>query len=90
MRPEFILNFVALAPKAADVRKSFSDFLPTTAGLQLGRYLDDSVMHSMLNHVEEWSQLPPERVSVILGEKVNRLTHDRYKKYTNNIVGIDR
>lgn len=90
MRPEFILNFVALAPKAADVRKSFSDFLPTTAGLQLGRYLDDSVMHSMLDHVEEWSDLPPERVSVILGEKVNRLTHDRYKKYTNNIAGTER
>lgn len=85
MRPEFILNFVALAPKAADVRKAFSDFLPTTAGLQLGRYLDDSVMHTMLGHVEEWSEMPPERVSMILGEKVNRLTHDRYKQYTHNI-----
>lgn len=85
MRPEFILNFVALAPKAADVRQAFADFLPTTAGLQLGQYLDDSVMHSMLDHVDEWAQLPPERVSVILGEKVNRLTHDRYKRYVHNI-----
>lgn len=90
MRPEFILNFVALAPRAADVRKSFSDFLPTTAGLQLGRYLDDSVMHSMLDHVEEWANLPPERVSMILAEKVNRLTHDRYKQYTNNVTGTGR
>ena len=90
MRPEFILNFVALAPKAADVRQSFSDFLPTTAGLQLGRYLDDSVMHSMLNHVEEWAEMPPERVGVILGEQVNRLTHDRYKQYVHNIGELDR
>lgn len=90
MRPEFILNFVALAPMAADVRKSFSDFLPTTAGLQLGRYLDDSVMHSMLDHVEEWTDMPPERVGVLLGEKVNKLTHDRYKQYIHNIGGIDQ
>lgn len=90
MRPEFILNFVALAPKAADVRRSFSDFLPTTAGLQLGRYLDDSVMHSMLDHVGEWSELPPERVGVVLGEKINKLTHDRYKQYVHNISSIDQ
>lgn len=88
MRPEFILNFVALAPKAADVRQAFSVLLPTTAGLQLGQYLDDSVMHSMLNEVDEWAKLPPERVSVILGEKINRLTHDRYKQYVHNIGAL--
>lgn len=88
MRPEFILNFVALAPKAAEVRKSFSDFLPTSAGLQLGRYLDDSVMHSILDQVEEWSNMSPERVGVILGERVNRLTHDRFKRYIHNIEGV--
>lgn len=85
MRPEFILNFVALAPKAADVRKAFAGFLPTTAGLQLGQYLSADVMHSLLDDVDQWSQLPPERVSMILGDRVNRLKFDRFKRYSNNI-----
>jgi len=85
MRPEFLLNFITLAPKAATVRESFSEFLPTTAGLQLGQYLDGDVMHSLLKDVNEWSQLPPERISVLLGEKVNKLKYDRFKQYTHNV-----
>lgn len=85
MRPEFLLNFITLAPKAASVREKFSEFLPTTAGLQLGQYLSGEVMHSMLKDVNEWSQLPPERISVLLGDKVNKLKFDRFKQYTHNI-----
>ena len=86
MRPEFLLNFVTLAPKASTVRASFADFLPTTAGLQLGRYLDSAEMHKILSDVGEWSNLPPERVSVLLDDNVNKLKHDKYKQYTNNIA----
>lgn len=85
MRPEFILNFIALAPKAAEVRKAFGALLPTTAGLQLGRYLRQDVMHSLLDDVQKWAELPPERVAVILGERVNRLKHDRFKQYSQQI-----
>lgn len=85
MRPEFLLNFITLAPEAATVRQSFSDFLPTTAGLQLGQYLNNEVMHSLLKDVHEWSTLPPERVSVLLGDKINKLKYDRFKQYNCNI-----
>lgn len=85
MRPEFILNFVALAPRAADVRKSFAELLPTTAGLQLGRHLSAETMHELLRDAVEWAQLTPERVGVILSEKANRLKYDRFKQYTHNI-----
>ena len=85
MRPEFILNFIALAPKAASVRKSFRDLLPTTVGLQLGQHLKPDVMHQLLSGTEEWASLTPERVSVIIGDKVNRLKHDRLKRYLSNV-----
>lgn len=85
MRPEFILNFVALAPRAADVRKSFVELLPTTAGLQLGRHLSGETMHELLRDTVEWARLTPERVGVLLSEKANRLKYDRFKQYTNNI-----
>jgi hypothetical protein len=85
MRPEFILNFIALSPKAASVRKSLRDLLPTTVGLQLGQHLKPDVMHQLLSGTAEWASLPPERVAVIIGDNVNRLKYDRLKQYTTNI-----
>lgn len=86
MRPEFILNFVALAPKAAEVRQSCASLLPSTAGLQLGHYLDPGVMRKLLHDAEEWAKVSPERVSTMMSEKVNRLTHDRFKQYSRCIA----
>jgi hypothetical protein len=85
MRPEFILNFIALAPHAANVRQSFRDLLPTTVGLQLGQHLKPDVMHQLLAGTAEWATLSPERVAVMIGEKVNRLKHDRLKRYLANV-----
>lgn len=85
MRPEFILNFVALSPKAAHVRESFRELLPTTVGLQLGHHLKPDVMHRLLSGTEEWASLSPERVAVMIGERVNRLKHDRLKQYVGNV-----
>lgn len=85
MRPEFILNFIALAPKAAHVRQAFRELLPTTVGLQLGQHLRPEVMQNLLAGTEEWASLPPERVSVMIGEKINRLKFDRYKQYATQI-----
>ena len=85
MRPEFLLNFITLAPKAADVRRQFANLIPTSAGLQLGRHLDPKVINSLLDDVSEWAVQQPERVGVILSDKVNRLKYDRLKQYTHNL-----
>src|SRR3989344_4974848 len=85
MRPEFILNFIALAPKAAHVRKTFRELLPTTVGLQLGQHLKPETMQLLLAGTEEWASLPPERVSVIIGDRINRLKFDRFKRYITEV-----
>jgi hypothetical protein len=85
MRPEFLLNYILLAPKAAEVRESFRGLLPTTVGLQLGRHLNSHAMETILDGVEQWSELPPERVSVLIQERVNKLKFDRYKSYAQKL-----
>ena len=90
MRPEFILNFIALASNAAQVRGMFRELLPTTVGLQLGQHLKHETMQQLLAGTAEWTSLPPERVSAIIGDRINRLKHDRYKQYTSNIQLIDQ
>jgi hypothetical protein len=85
MRPEFLLNFITLAPKASDVRRQFRDLLPTTVGLQLGHHLDVAAMDNLLGSVEQWAAYPPERISVMMADKANRLMHDRMKQYANTL-----
>ena len=48
MRPEFILNFIAMSPKCEDVRKSFNNIFPSHFGIQLGHRLKDDVFHKIL------------------------------------------
>ncbi|HFJ9741470.1 TPA: hypothetical protein ACG4N8_001368 [Pseudomonas aeruginosa] len=85
MRPEFILNFISLAASADNVRRSFADLLPTTAGLQLGRHLPSTVMHQMMGDAEEWGDKPTERISTLITEKANKLKYDQFKQYIDNI-----
>lgn len=85
MRPEFLLNFVIFAAKASDARKAFSDILPTTVGLQLGQHLKGDVMNELLDSVQQWHDLPPERVSVKISDMVNKLKYDRFKEYSTKI-----
>lgn len=85
MRPEFLLNFIVLAPKANSVRDQFQHLLPTTVGLQLGNHLSTTAMDTLLEAVEDWSLYSPERITTMMSDKANRLMHDRYKQYLNNL-----
>lgn len=85
MRPEFLLNFVTLAAKASDVRKAFSDLLPTTVGLQLGQHLKQDVMNELLDSVQQWDDLTPERISIKMSDMVNKLKYDRFKQYATKM-----
>ncbi|MBL8388274.1 MAG: hypothetical protein JNK17_08680 [Hydrogenophaga sp.] len=85
MRPEFLLNFVVLAPKASAVRDQFRDLLPTTVGLQLGTHLSTAAMDSLLAGAEEWASYPPERITTMMADKANLLMHDKFKQYICNL-----
>lgn len=85
MRPEFILNFVSLAANAENARTLFSNLLPTTAGLQLGKHLSSEAMHQLMGDAQEWGDRPPERITMMISDRANKLKHDQYKRYSDNI-----
>ncbi|QVM88224.1 hypothetical protein I0D68_05360 [Pseudomonas lalucatii] len=57
MRPEFLLNYLSLSPKA-NLTDEARQLLPTHVGLQLGQHLPDAQMEKLLSAVEEWQELP--------------------------------
>jgi hypothetical protein len=85
MRPEFILNFVLLAPKAGEARAAMRNLLPSSSGLQLGKHVDKPTMQKLLAAVDEWKDMPPERVATKLKQSVDQLKRDRFKRYLHNL-----
>ena len=84
MRPEFLLNFLSLAPNIK-LSERGRQLLPTHVGLQLGQHLSDSQMERLLGAVEEWGNLPQERVDIRMSEFADRLKYDRLKQYGSNV-----
>jgi hypothetical protein len=85
MRPEFLLNFLTLSPKANVVDPAVRDLLPSHVGLQIGQHLPSGHMQKLLAHVDDWKQLPPARVEVRVTDAVDQLKYDRLKRYAANV-----
>ena len=85
MRPEFLLNYFALAPKKADIISSFKSIFPSAIGLQMGHRMREEAYHSVLNKVGEWKDYEPNRIKVLVGGLSNKLKADHKKIYDNAI-----
>ncbi len=85
MRPEFLLNFIALSPSFEAVRESFSKIFPSTFGIQLGHRLKDDVFHKVMERVKEWKSYEPGRITALMADLSDRLKTDRLKRYENTI-----
>ncbi|MDZ4818277.1 MAG: hypothetical protein SGJ20_04815 [Planctomycetota bacterium] len=84
MRPEFLLNFLTLAPKATE-DPAAQQLLPSHVGLQIGQHLPSAHMQRILQEVDNWKSLSPERVEIKISDAVDRLKFDRVKRYENNL-----
>ena len=86
MRPEYILNFIAMSPKCEDVRKSFSGIFPSTFGIQLGNRLKDEVFHKVLSEVNQWKNYSPGRITTLMSDLSDKLKTDRLRRYDKNLT----
>jgi hypothetical protein len=84
MRPEFLLNFLTLTPTAS-ADESVRDLLPSHVGLQIGQHLPEAHMRRILQEIDNWKDLPRERVEIKISDAVDRLKFDRVKRYENNL-----
>jgi hypothetical protein len=85
MRPEFLLNFLTLAPKAIEAEAGLRELLPSHVGLQIGEHLKPDQMHRILAELDNWKELPSQRVQIKISDAVDRLKFDRLKRYESNI-----
>lgn len=81
MRPEFLLNFISLAPAAAEVRQAYRSIFPSLLGIRLGRRMDEAVFHSLMEGVDEATQLEDGRRLAQIAAMTNSLKSDFWRTY---------
>jgi hypothetical protein len=81
MRPEFVLNFIALAPSAEQVRQSFGAIFPTLLGVRLSNRLKSDVFEKVIEKIREVSQLGDARARALASELSDKLKGDQFKRY---------
>lgn len=81
MRPEFLLNFVSLAPSAEAARQAFASIFPSLLGVRLAKRMDVQAFHKVMDKVSEASELDDERRSTAIARIVNQLKGDFVREY---------
>lgn len=84
MRPEFLLNFVTLAPSAEASRRSFASIFPTLLGIRLARRLDTKAFHAVMEKVDEAAQMDDDRRGAAIAGIVDRLKGDFSRDYLSD------
>ncbi len=85
MRPEYILNFIAMSPNCEEVRSSFKNIFPSIFGIQLGHRLRDDVFRKVMSDVREWKDYEPGRITALMSNLSDKLKADRLKRYSRTL-----
>ena len=81
MRPEFILNFISIAPSAEKVRASFGSIFPTLLGVRLSNRMRNDVFEKVMQSVRDASLLGEARARALASELSDKLKGDHFKRY---------
>lgn len=83
MRPEFLLNYISLAPNLREVRDSFKKIFPTTLGVRLSSRLPRAVFDDLLHKASEVAKYDDARAGAMITDLTNKLKGDARKDYDN-------
>lgn len=81
MRPEFLLNFLGMAPSAEKARRAFSAVFPSMLGIQLARRMPPQTFNKIIDKAAEAEGLDDARRTVEIGKLTNRLKSDLSRQY---------
>lgn len=88
MRPEFILNFLAITPSTVEIKKTYKSVFPTLLGIRLARGVDSEELTAVLKKVREALELEPGRREAIIAELSDQLKSDFHRPYSQNFVAV--
>ena len=85
MRPEYILNFIAMSPNCEQARRTFKNIFPSVFGIQLGHRLKEGAFHDVMSSVRQWKDHEPGRITALMSDLSDKLKSDRLKRYNQTL-----
>jgi hypothetical protein len=81
LRPEYVMQYIALNPKMEAIKKSYANIFPSTLSITLGARVADDVLHAMLSRLRASEGYNEARLKVEAASLSNRLMSDFGRKY---------
>lgn len=81
IRPEFLLNYIALTPSMKAVRDSFEGVFPTILGVRLSNRMRENDFRKIIDSAKEMLSVDSDRAGVMLAKLSNRLKADRSRDF---------
>lgn len=85
MRPEFVLNFIALAPSKQSVLDSYKSVFPSLLGVRLANRVRPEIVRDFEKRIKEASEISDARARAQVAELSDTLKSDAHKHYEHNL-----
>ncbi len=76
IRPDFLYNYISLAPRKPEVDEAFKNMFPTMVGVNISFHLPTEITDFVHKQIKEHRAKNPTRMKAILGDLAERLTMD--------------
>lgn len=89
MRPDFLYNYISLAPTQHEVDAAYSELFPSLLGVNISAHLPPDLVKYIHEKIDEHSQKNPARLKAIMRDLAERLKMDasvQNRKYVNHFL----
>lgn len=85
MRPDFLLNFLALAPQLSEVRQTFKNVFPSALGVELSRRMKPDAVHKLMKELAAAEEFDEARRLVVMATCADSIKTDLVKRFERTL-----
>lgn len=85
IRPDFLYNYIALAPKEEEVKEVYDDLFPSLLGVNLSYHLPNDVAENVQKSINDHKELPNYRKQATLRRYTEKLKSDSNLRKKKNL-----
>lgn len=85
MRPDFLYNYISLAPSKGEVDQAFRAIFPTFLGVNISYHVPDEVPEMVSKFVKEYKERNPGRIKAVIRELTGKLQNDPEYQVPNRV-----
>lgn len=76
MRPDFLYQYIALAPTEANIKESYKNLFPSLIGVNIGYHIAPEISSFVKNQIEDFYEKDPTRTKMIMMDLSSKLKYD--------------